>query len=358
MQNASPHIISDISTGISEEDLRKKVVLSVGGPIRLPKGFVMPFRVSHSTAGPGAGMDSAAFSFSGLRVKKSISYDAGEFELVVRDDGGYALTRGGEPFIDDISIMPVVRHSPEQAFFNLDPRCLYHCVYCGSPLLDMREDKHLSTERIMDMLRESMASGDVRAVSFTSGVVGSVRQTVERMADAVAAVRREYPEMPIGVEPYVSSPEELRMLHDAGADEIKLNLEAARRDIFEKACPDLDYDGIWGLLDAAVEVFGRGKVLSNIIVGLGESDEDLEKVMDRLSAMGVVPSVRALRITGLNREQVERALGQLPAVGPERMMRLADLQKKCMLRNGFSSMTSRTMCSECGCCDLVPFKDF
>ena len=350
--------MTDISTGNPEEILRKKVELSIGGPVRLPAGFVMPFRISHSTAGPGAGMDSAAFSFEGLRVKKSISYTHGEFELAVRGDGRYALTRGGEPFLEDVAILPIVRHCPEQAFFNLDPRCMFHCVYCGSPLLDMSEDKHLSTDRIMGMLRESMASGEVKAVSFTSGVVGSVRETVERMAEAVAAVRREYPDMPIGVEPYVSTVEDLRILHDAGAEEIKINIEAARSDLFEKTCPDLNYEGIWDMLKCAVSVFGRGKVISNIIVGLGESDADLELAMDRLSSMGVVPSIRALRITSLNRVQIEAAVGSLSPVTPERMMLLAVMQKKCMERHGFTTMTSRTMCSECGCCDLVPFRDF
>ena len=136
--------------------LEKKAILTLGGGVRLPEGYVVPCRISRSTAGPGAGFGSVAFYFGGYRVKKSISYDSGEFELHVSDDGKLSLTRNGEPFLDEIELQPVVRHCPEQAFFNLDPRCMYHCAYCSSPLLDMKDDKHLSTEKIMEMLKESV----------------------------------------------------------------------------------------------------------------------------------------------------------------------------------------------------------
>ena len=96
-----------------EEDLRRKAILTLGGGVLLPKGFTLPCRISHSTAGPGAGFGSFAFSFNGYRVKKSVSYETGEFELHEDRDGKLSLTHNGEPFIDSITIEPVVRHCPE-----------------------------------------------------------------------------------------------------------------------------------------------------------------------------------------------------------------------------------------------------
>lgn len=340
-----------------EEDLNRKAILTLGGGVLLPKGFELPYRISRSTAGPGAGFGSFAFSFNGYRVKKSVSYESGEFELHQRDDGSLYLTRHGEPFIDDITIEPVVRHCPEQAFFNLDPRCIFHCAYCNSPLLDMSEDKHLSTEKIMEMLDESVSMYDVKAVSFTSGVVGSVDATVDRFVDVVRAVRGRYPDIPIGVEPYVSTREHILMLKDAGADEIKLNLETPRKDIFEKVCPDLDLNGIWSLLKDAVDIFGKGKVISNIIYGMGETDADLSDVMDRLCSMGVIPGLRALRTNGINSIQLTDAIGVPEPITSERALGLARMQKEVMKKHGLTSLSSHTMCMECGCCDLVPFRD-
>ena len=340
------------------ELLEKKAILSLGGGIRLPEGYEVPVRVSHSTAGPGAGFNSVAFAFGGYRVKKSISYDAGEFELHVAEDGRLSLTRGGEPFLDEVTIQPVVRHCPEQAFFNLDPRCMYHCAYCSSPLLDMSEDKHMSTEKILQMLDESVMLQNVKAVSFTSGVVGSVDRIVDRLVEVISAVRAKYPDMPIGVEPYVGNADHLRRLKEAGADEVKLNIEATRRDIFARVCPDLDYDGIIARLKEAVGIFGRGRVISNIIYGLGETDEDLREGMEMLCSIDVIPTVRALRINKFNRANLVKASGEPVPVTPERAVAVARIQKEVMEEHGLTSLTSVTMCLECGCCDLVPFRDF
>ena len=341
-----------------EEALRRKAVLTLGGAVRLPEGFELPVRMSHSTAGPGAGFGSAVFAFDGYRVKKTVSYDSGEFELVLGRRGRLSLTRRGRPFIPRVTIEPVVRHCPEQAFFNLDPRCMYRCAFCTSPLLDPSEDKHLSADRIMEMLDESVRTQDVRAVSITSGVVGSVEETVDRFVEVVSRVRAAYPDMPIGVEPYVSSRKHIRMLKDAGADEIKLNLESPRRDVFARVCPDLDYDAVMGLLKDAVEIFGRGRVISNIIYGMGETDADLDVAMERLCSMGVLPGLRALRVNDMNRARLLEAGVRGEQVSPDRAMRLAEMQKSTMRRHGLTTETSVTMCFACKCCDLVPFRDF
>ena len=173
------------------------------------------------------------------------------------EGGKLSLTHRGEPFLDEVEIKPVVRHCPEQAFFDLDPRCGFHCAFCSSPVLDPSEDKHLSTESIMAMLKESTDQYEVKAVSFTRGVVGSVDETVDRFVDVVRATRAAYPDMPIGVEPYVSSREHVQRLKDAGSDEIKLNLQCSTPELFARICPDLDYDGIRQRIVDAVEIDGE-----------------------------------------------------------------------------------------------------
>lgn len=340
-----------------EEDLRRKAVLTLGGAVSLPEGYTLPVRVSHSTAGPGAGFGSAVFAFGRYRVKKSVTYGEGEFQLVVNERGGLSMTRKGKPFIRRVRVEPVVRHAPEQAFFNLGARCIFNCAFCTSPLLDPSQDKHLTTERIMEMLDESMREQEVAAVSFTSGVVGSVDETVDRFVEAVSAVRSRYPDMPIGVEPYVTTREHIQRLKDAGADEIKLNLESARRDVFERACPDLDYDSVMSLLRDAVDIFGRGNVVSNIIYGMGETDADLDVVMERLCRIGVLPGLRALRVNEMNRPRLIAAGVRWQKTTPQRAVALAGMQMAAMKRHGLSTESCRTMCFKCGCCDIVPFID-
>src|SRR5512137_2050216 len=109
----------------------KKAILLAGGSVLLPKGFHLPFKASRSTAGPGAGSVSVVFAFEGLRVKKSISREQGEFELL-ETATGLSMTHHGRPFLERVEIRPTIYHSPDQAFINLHQECIYDCKFCTS----------------------------------------------------------------------------------------------------------------------------------------------------------------------------------------------------------------------------------
>ena len=47
------------------------------------------------------------------------------------------------------------------------------------------------------------------------------------------------------------------------------------RQLFETMCPGLSLDFVLDALKDAVEIFGRNKVFSNILVGLGEDDQSI-----------------------------------------------------------------------------------
>ena len=341
-----------------EEDLniRKKAELTLGGGVRLPKDFVFPYRISRSTAGPGAGSSSAAFSFGGHRVKKSISYESGEFELA-EENGRLSMTRNGIPFLEEVKIEPIVFHCPEQAFFNLDQRCIYNCAFCVSPMLSKDLDKGLSDEDMVKMTKKAAGEQKVVSVSLTSGVFGSIDKTVERFVSCVSRFRKEFPELPIGVEPYVSDKRHIRALKEAGATEIKLNIQSPDREIFKRICPELDYDNVIEMLLYSVGIFGAGKVTSNMIFGMGETDEDIEKMTEFLCSKGVVPTFRALRVNPANKDNLISAIGEQPPVNADRAIKLARMQKEKLTAYGLDTRDCHTMCIECACCDLVPFRD-
>lgn len=342
-----------------EADLRpveKKAILICGGEVKVPRDFRPPFRLSRSTAGPGAGSASIVLAFDGLRVKKSISRQEGEFELVEGRER-FSLLHRGEPFIDKVELKPVLYHSPEQAFFNLGQACVFDCIFCTSPRLGRDAVKDLDPDKVVDMVLEAHRRGELKAVAFTSAVVGSVQETIDRMVYVVERVRRALPSVPIGVEPYIGSFEDIDRLHEAGADEIKINIESFDVRIIEKACPKLKLEKQLGFLRHAVQVFGRGKVTSNIIIGLGETDRNVLEGVATMAGMGVVPTIRVLKVNPINRPALEKALGKLRPVTPERLLALNQEAKLILAAHGLSTMSFRTMCHECGCCDLVPFRD-
>jgi biotin synthase-related radical SAM superfamily protein len=125
-----------------------------------------------------------------------------------------------------------------------------------------------------------------------------------------------------------------------------------------RICPDLDYDGLLEVLGLAVEVFGKGKVTTNILIGLGESDENVIEGMVHFAKMGIVPVIRVLRINDTNYLNMINALGyDISKVTPERMIGLAQIQKDILKEHDLSTGTFETMCHKCGCCDIVPFMD-
>lgn len=342
-----------------EKDLIfKKATLALGGGIRLPEGFELPVRVSRSSAGPGAGNNTIAIGFYGLRVKKGVSYDKGEFELHVKEDGRYSLTHGGAPFLDDVTLEPVVHHCPGQAFYTLDPRCAYHCAFCASPRLPNSDYKGISDEEIAENTKKEYGEGRIVSVALTSGVHdGDVQKEVDRFVSCIKAIRAAVPDIRIGIEPYVCTEEQVRQLKEAGADEIKLNIQTATPELFAKVCPDLDRDSIFRCIKAAVKIFGPGRVTSNIIFGMGETREELIGCMESICRLGALPTVRSLRYNAYNGESLKEAIGTPAKVTPEEMLEVARIHREILDKYGMDTNTFKTMCLECGCCDIVPNRD-
>ena len=335
---------------------RKKAILLAGGPVRVSKDFRPPFPVSRSTAGPGAGSTSIVLAFAGTRLKKAITTEEAEFALVGIGPR-YDLMRGGEVLVQGVEIRPTVAHAPEQAFFNLDTECIYHCKFCTSPYLDRKITKGLDPDKVVAMILKLAERPDMKAVAITSAVVKDVQSTVDRLAYVISKVREKLPDVPIGVEPYIDRLEQVDQLKLAGADEIKLNIETFDRDIFEKVCGEQDLDRIMEVITYAVKIFGRGKVTSNIIVGMGETDGNVLDGVETLAAMGCVATLRPLRLNDTNRRPMTEALGELEPIAPERMLALAREHREILERYELTSFTLHTMCHECGCCDIVPFRD-
>ena len=103
--------------------------------------------------------------------------------------------------------------------------------------------------------------------------------------------------------------------------------------------------------------FGRNKVCSNIIFGLGETDETVLNGVRALAGMGAVATLRAIRVSALNRGDLDRTLGKLRPVTAGRMLNLAREQKTILQDHGLSPLGFKTMCHACLACDIVPFWD-
>ncbi len=333
----------------------KKAQLISEGKIFIPPETRLPFPLSRSAAGPGTGSAAIALDFGGARVKLAVSREPSRFMLAQKTEAAYAILDSGKPFIGEVQVLKNPAHAPEQCFVNIHSHCIFKCAFCNSPRI---KEAGRKPEQVVEFIVKTCKENNLRSVAITSAVPSTVEKQIEDFVFVVREVRRALPSVIIGVEPYIETPEQIRRLKAAGADEIKINIQAAAPEILAKVCPCFDYETSLALIAAAVQIFGKGKVTSNVIFGFGESDADVQKCAEKLVAAGCIPTLRALRVNGLNRAPLKEVLGFEPeAQEPERILRLAEALKKILERHGLTTKTMKTMCCRCLCCDVVPFYD-
>ncbi len=301
-------------------------------------------RLTIPTAGPGAGNVAFFFNSGGHRVRLAVRKDsplqAGmeDGELVIRKDGT-ELVRGG--------IEPELIHCPDQAFITMCEKCIFDCRFCPVPKL---RGKVKTMDEMLKMMEEAHSTGRMQAISITSGVEISAEHEVDRAEELIRRLREIY-DLPIGVSVYPTE-DSTRRLKNAGADELKYNVETMDRGIYRKVCPEQDLEFILKALEEGVEIFGRNKVCSNFIIGLGESDDSVMKGIEELVSIGVVPILRAAARHPLREGEVF-----IERPSAERLLMLNRFLRKKLDEHGLRADTFKTMCLPCTGCDINPHSD-
>lgn len=321
-------------------DLATKAFLISVGTVDLP-GQGTSGQVS--TAGPGAGGQSVFFR-SGDRIVRLAVVAGSPLRLEQREEG-CAILKGDEEIARGQLVEPLL-HCPEQAYITVSERCIYDCKFCAVPKL---RGGVKSREAIRRMVEGAQRTGNLRAISLTSGVEVSPEHEGKRVAEIVADLKSFGVPVGVSVSPF---PGVNQILSAAGADEVKYNLETVDRDIFQRVCPRISFEGIWDALAEAVRIFGRNRIFSNVIVGLGESDRTLRTGIDELAEMGVLPILRAVYPHPLRAGEVE-----MTRPSAERLLSLASHLKMALEKNELRGDLALTGCYRCTGCDLAPGRD-
>ncbi len=299
-----------------------------------------------STAGPGAGTSSVFFRSGEKRVRLSISKDSQLSILKVEGEGNVGVFYQGKELVRG-KLERAPAHCPDQAFITLCERCVFDCKYCPVPKL---QGHVKSEEEVLSIVEEVLQVGNLKAISLTSGVETSIEGEVERVLKLLPALKKY--DVPIGVSVY---PTEgcSRKFYEAGASEVKYNVETMDRKIFKKVCGDLSLDYILDRLREAVDVFGKNRVFSNFIIGLGESDDSVRDGIEALAQIGVIPILRPINPHPL---RAGDCFMERPSF--DRLLKLAKLEAEILKKYGLDPGLAKTMCLKCTGCDLVPFIDF
>ncbi|MDD1713091.1 MAG: radical SAM protein [Methanoregulaceae archaeon] len=295
--------------------------------------------IARSAAGPGAGGIGAVFFAMGShRVKLALS-PVSTIEIAHRGNGTADLFFEGERVTGHL-LKPGF-HCPDQAFITVTGGCIFSCKYCSVPRIG---GKRKTIEEIMEMV-ESVRDR-IHAISITSGVLTGIEEEEAYVLEVIKHLSSY--NLPLGASIYPTSmtPDRLKEL---GVAEVKFNLEAATPELFSRMCPGLDYDLLWKVLDRSVHLFGKNRVFSNVIIGLGETDAELETCIKKLTSLGVIPVLRPLNPVA--------GLAGMPRPSAERLKKIFVIHEQALAAAGLDPRLAVTMCTNCTGCDLVPGRD-
>ncbi|MEI8331374.1 MAG: radical SAM protein [Methanomicrobiales archaeon] len=295
--------------------------------------------IARSAAGPGAGVCGAVFFAVGKKRVK-LALNSGSAVEIAHHGMGVADLHFEGAVIHGRLLEPGC-HCPDQAFITVTGSCIFHCRYCPVPLLG---GKRKTIEEIKSLVEA--ARHRISAISITSGVMETIEEEESYVLEVIEHLC-EYG-LPIGVSIYPTGKTPDRLLA-LGVTEVKFNIEAATPAIFAKQCPGLDYEQLWRVLDRSVELFGKGRVFSNVIIGLGETDGEMQACIRRLSSHGIIPVLRPLN-------PVAELKGN-PRPTAERLKTIFSIHERELKNAGLNPKEAFTMCTRCAGCDLVPGRD-
>jgi radical SAM protein (TIGR04043 family) len=194
----------------------------------------------------------------------------------------------------------------------------------------------------------------VKQMVMTTGTSNGRDRGARHLARCVRAVLEAVPGLPIQVqcEPPADL-ETIQELKDAGAVSIGIHVESMDDTVRHTwmpgkgSVPMAEYRAAWR---EAVRVFGRNQVSTYLIIGLGESSDELVAGAAELIELGVYPFVVPFRpIAGTLAVDVDHAVSPPAAVVTDVTSRVAALLQAA----GMHGSDQAAGCAACGACSAL-----
>ncbi|TGE38317.1 radical SAM protein [Desulfosporosinus fructosivorans] len=178
--------------------------------------------------------------------------------------------------------------------------CQGRCGYCG--LEQKRSEKTKGTTFIrvawptysFDLILERTKHYQNSLKRICLSMI-THKSAMEDSLKLIARLHREV-NLPISVlcaPTLIHKTEDLQKLKDAGADQLGVSIDAATPEIFQKyrgkgVRGPHQWEHYWEILRKGVDVFGSGKVSVHLIVGLGESEQEMVTAFQQVHELGAV----------------------------------------------------------------------
>lgn len=283
--------------------------------------------------------------------------DAPFFLIDINNRGNLVLqdSKTGEILLENIVFEKAVVHAPKQLFLGLYEYCRIGCKFC--PLSRVESELvHYSLDSIFDDI-EKVKNNSYTSIGITTAVPYhlSSEDVVDEMIFVVTKIREKVGhKIPIGISTRMPSKEKMLLLKSAGATEARLNIEVPNEALSKKLAPNKPLEAIMKSIETACDIFGRGKVSSNIILGLGENDDDVIKYIERLAEIGAIATLYPYDPF---ESHIQNSIKGFQRPNAERLYRLATAHKEILSKHNLDTSTLLTMCPACAASHIFPGKD-
>ncbi len=169
------------------------------------------------------------------------------------------------------------------------------CRYCSIPV-SLQQGKTIlqkSPEQFLEVLAQAQKEHCANHLTLTIGSPDRPDRGIHEYVHFVSTIRQQS-DVPIHVQ--LEPPKSLRdlvKLKDAGVSTVGIHLETFSEELRKKYCPGkFQHANYSDYLDAwrkAVDLFGRGQVSTFILLGLGETPDQLHQGFETAIKIGVIP---------------------------------------------------------------------
>ncbi|HEY0916605.1 MAG TPA: MSMEG_0568 family radical SAM protein [Solimonas sp.] len=226
------------------------------------------------------------------------------------------------------------------------------CQFCaiGESLKEGRTINRKTPEHLAEVARAAVLLDGVKHMVMTTGTPNFTDRGAEILCESAFAVKAAV-DLPIQAQ--CEPPDDaawFARLKDAGVDALGMHLEAVTPAVRQRIMPGKASVTIPQYLQAfedAVQVFGRGQVSTYILAGLGDSDEAILQMCERLIALGVYPFVVPFVPVG------GTPLAHQPSPSAAAMRGLLAPLGRMLVEGGLKSADIKAGCGKCGACSSL-----
>ena len=151
-----------------------------------------------------------------------------------------------------------------------------------------------TTNQVIERIEAAFETRQVKRVCIQALNYNKVFEQVSALVASIFSLTA----VPISVSCQPMNREEMVLLAKAGTQRIGIPLDAATKKVFDKikglqAGGPYNWEKQLRLLRDATQVFGKGMVSTHLIVGIGETEKEMVKMIQECVDMGVVPGLFA-----------------------------------------------------------------